>query len=303
MDGAGDREAVEEFCALDGVAAGEHRARLGHGLEPAAEDFLEGVLAELLERIAHQVHGGERGAAHGPDIGQGVGGGDPAEGVGVVHHGWEEVGGVDDGEFVGDLHHSGVVGGFDADDEVVGLEPRQTAENGVEQPLGELGAAAAIGRALGELDGVDGLDGSKGARRPGPVLIAVDRFGRELERVEDLGQSARVRAPDLEDHTALGAHRTRRRHRIDIETALAGGALGAHDALHRAEDDEEITVGWVSHGSSCDGESYRSPTVGLSTATTPGGVGRKFETDIPGDDDPLDCGELHRRDQLAVLPG
>ena len=119
VDGAGDREAVEQLLTLDRVAAGEHRAGLGKGGKAAAEDLLQGLVAEIGEREADQVHAGERRAAHRPHVGQGVDCRDAAEAEGIIHHRREEVGGVDDRDLVRHPHHAGVVCELDAHQHVL----------------------------------------------------------------------------------------------------------------------------------------------------------------------------------------
>ena len=57
---------------------------------------------------------------------------------------------MDDRDLVGDANHTRVIGVLDTDQDILGLEPRQAAEDLLQQPLGQLGAAAAVGRALGE---------------------------------------------------------------------------------------------------------------------------------------------------------
>jgi len=61
---------------------------------------------------------------------------------------------VDDRDLVGDPDHPRIVGVLDANQDILGLEPRQTTEDLLQQTLGQLGAAAAVGRALGQLDDV-----------------------------------------------------------------------------------------------------------------------------------------------------
>jgi hypothetical protein len=58
------------------------------------------------------------GRRHGVDIGQGVGGGDLPEGVGVVDDGGEEVDGLDDGQIVAETIDARVLVPLETDDEV-----------------------------------------------------------------------------------------------------------------------------------------------------------------------------------------
>ncbi len=58
---------------------------------------------------------GDGTSAHGIDVAQRIGGGDLAEGVGIVHHGSEEVHGLDQREVGSDFVDAGVVGVIEAD--------------------------------------------------------------------------------------------------------------------------------------------------------------------------------------------
>ena len=64
---------------------------------------------------ADQVQRGQRGAAHGVDVAEGVGRGDPAEVEGVVHDRGEEVGRQDQREIVAQAIDRRVVRGRAAD--------------------------------------------------------------------------------------------------------------------------------------------------------------------------------------------
>ena len=97
VDGAGHRQAVLGLGVADRVAAGERAAGLA--------DLGGGTLEDRGQRVPRQLLGegrdrqGEQDpAAHREHVGQGVGGGDLAEGPGVVHEGREEVEGADDGQ-------------------------------------------------------------------------------------------------------------------------------------------------------------------------------------------------------------
>ena len=126
---------------------------------------------------AHQVEAHDRPGPHGVDVGEGVGGGDPSEVVGVVDDGGEEVGGEDDGQVVADPVDGGVVGGVEPDEEVrVGrrVEALHEAQHRPQFRRRQLaGAAGAVGVA-GEADLLgDGrrleheLDGSERPVHPG----------------------------------------------------------------------------------------------------------------------------------------
>ncbi len=84
VDEAHDAEAVLGLLVDDGVAAGDEAAGLEHLVGAAAQDIGQDVLAQVVGEGGH-VQGQEHLAAHGVDVAHGVGGGDGAEGVGVVH--------------------------------------------------------------------------------------------------------------------------------------------------------------------------------------------------------------------------
>ena len=107
------------------MAAGHGAAGLGHFAKAAAHDLLEDAEIGVLGKADH----GQRGdgpAAHGIDVAQCVGGGDLAEGEGVVNQGSEEVDGLHQREIGRDAVDAGVVGGLEADQQVgIGLHGKR----------------------------------------------------------------------------------------------------------------------------------------------------------------------------------
>ena len=79
------------------VPAAGHRARRLHRVLAAAQDFGQHGHGQPVRREADDVHGSPRFAAHGVDVGQGVGRRDAAEAVGIVDHRGEEIHGLDQG--------------------------------------------------------------------------------------------------------------------------------------------------------------------------------------------------------------
>ena len=77
-------------------------------------------LAELVERERDQVERADRRRAHRVDVGQGVGGRDPAEVERVIDDRGEEVDGLDERQVVAEREHAGVVGAAEADQHVRG---------------------------------------------------------------------------------------------------------------------------------------------------------------------------------------
>jgi hypothetical protein len=223
------------------VTAGEHGAGLLQGGEPAVQNLLEDLAVELREGEADQVHSRQRPTAHGVDVGQRVDRSDAAEGERVVDDRREEIGGVDDGHVVRHPHHAGVVGELDADQQVVRLEPRQPAQDRVEQTLGELGAAAAVGAAPGQRGHLVGHDRVERARGPGVPAQPVHGLELEAQFGEGVGDGIGLVRSRLEHDAALGAHDPRRRHHVDVEAPVSGGPFHAYGPLDRSEDQEQVT--------------------------------------------------------------
>ncbi len=111
VDDPRDREAVLGLGIVDRVPADDRGAGLGHRVGAAAQDLAQDVRPERLERIGDEVQRRHRRAAHGVDVRERVGGGDPPERVRVVDDRREEVHRLDDRQLVGQLHDAGVVGG------------------------------------------------------------------------------------------------------------------------------------------------------------------------------------------------
>ncbi len=122
VDDAGDRQAVLELVVTHRVAAHERRPRLLDLTESAVQDPAERALVDAARREVAEVHGGQRPAAHGVDVGEGVGGGDLAVEIRIVHDRRDVVDGLHEGEVVRQTIDSGVVAGLEADEQVgIGL--------------------------------------------------------------------------------------------------------------------------------------------------------------------------------------
>ena len=115
----GHGQAVLRLDVVDGVPAGQVARRFRSDRGPAPQDLRGQVEWDPVARPHQEVHGHERVAAHGVDVGQGVGRGDPAPVVGVVHDRREEVGGHHHRPMAVDAHHRRVVTVLQADDQVV----------------------------------------------------------------------------------------------------------------------------------------------------------------------------------------
>ena len=151
VDEAGDGEPVERLGVLDGVAAGQDAPGLRDLVGAAPEDLVDELEREVLERDADDVHGGDRAAAHGVDVGERVGGRDLPVEVGVVDDRREEVDGLDEGAVGVEPVDGGVVGGGGSDEEVVIRKLREVAQDLREGGLPELGGSSGAGGQGGEL--------------------------------------------------------------------------------------------------------------------------------------------------------
>jgi hypothetical protein len=108
----------------------------------AAQDLSQHVRAERRQRVGHQVERSDRPSAHRVDVRQGVGGGDPAEGVRVVDDRREEVDGLHDRQVGGELHHAGVVGGVGGDQHARVCRSRERGHDRAQVGGGQLAAAS-----------------------------------------------------------------------------------------------------------------------------------------------------------------
>ena len=120
---AGDRKAVQGLAAPDRVPAGDDYPGLVGLVVAAPQDFPNPRLLHAV-RNAHHVQGQLRLTAHRVDVGNGIGGGNLAEEIGVVHDGWKEVHSLNQRRFIVDHVHAGVIAPVEADDQVgIGAGP------------------------------------------------------------------------------------------------------------------------------------------------------------------------------------
>ena len=82
-------------------------------------------------------------ASHGPDVAEGVGRCDAAEGERIVHHGGEEIDGLDEREVGGDAVDARVVRGVEAYEDVSVGNVRERTEDLAEQAGTQFGSAPA----------------------------------------------------------------------------------------------------------------------------------------------------------------
>jgi hypothetical protein len=93
-----------------------------------------------------------RRAAHGIDIGDGIGSGDLAEDIGIIHHRREEIDRLNQRNIIADLIDTGIVGRVKADKYVFVGEFGDIAQNLRKRSRRELCRSACSGNHLGQFD-------------------------------------------------------------------------------------------------------------------------------------------------------
>jgi hypothetical protein len=94
VDQAGHGVAEFHFFVANAVAADYYASGFDHFGEAAGKDSLENFEVAFLGEADHG-QGCDGTSSHGVDVAEGVGGGDLAEGVGVVDDGGEKIDGLD----------------------------------------------------------------------------------------------------------------------------------------------------------------------------------------------------------------
>ena len=173
----GDSHAVLRLWVVDAVTARHMAAGPGRHVQAAAQYLGGQVGGQHVPRPAQQVDRHEGLATDGIDVGQRVGGGDPAEGIGVVDDRGEEVRRRHDGPVRADPDHGGVVAMLDTDEQVGRPLRRDQPGDGLLKFAGrDLARAPAAARVLGEPD--CGLGGHNrtvvkaGSCGPAPRMVA-----------------------------------------------------------------------------------------------------------------------------------
>ena len=131
IDEAGDGISELGFFVADAVAADHRALGLHHFRKAAGQDLLQ-HFEVAVGRETNVSQRGDGTAAHGVDVAQGVGGGDLAESVGVVHDGREEIDGLHQRGVGRDPVDAGVVGVIEADQNVGIVLAGQFAQHLVE---------------------------------------------------------------------------------------------------------------------------------------------------------------------------
>ena len=116
MDETGNSKAIDRFRSADGVAAGDDGVRPIGSIVAAPENLLNGFLIHAVGN-AHDIQCEPRGASHGVNVGERVGGCDDSVEKGIIHNGREKVCGLDQCRCVVDYVDAGIVTLIVSDDQ------------------------------------------------------------------------------------------------------------------------------------------------------------------------------------------
>ena len=112
-----DRQTVLNIHIVDRVTANQHTAGFDDFLTAAAEDLTQHIDIPALGET-DDIHGSLYFTAHGINVAEGVGGSDLAEGIGIIHHGREEVHSLNDTDIIRHFINSCIVGTVEADQQI-----------------------------------------------------------------------------------------------------------------------------------------------------------------------------------------
>ena len=150
-----DGEAKDGLGRVDTVAAGQGDAGLPTGLSASVDHGLRDFSAELVDGPAEDGDGHQRRAAHGVDIADGIGGGDPAKREGIIDDGHEKIGGRDQAAAIAQIDHRGIILALMADQKPrIGKAGKLALQNGVENFGGDFATATGAMAVLGQTDGI-----------------------------------------------------------------------------------------------------------------------------------------------------
>jgi len=184
VDESRDGEARLHLRVVDAVAADDGATGLFHLVDAAAEDFEHGLVGDLPDGESDHRQRGQRRAAHGVDIADGVRGGHLPERVWVVHRRREDVDRLDEGLAVAHVVDAGVVAGRHADQHARILDRRQVLQHTLEKRLIDFRRAARLLHELGQSNGA-GRAVEPLACAGADVLLLENRTGARLFGVTD----------------------------------------------------------------------------------------------------------------------
>ena len=145
VDQAGHGKSVERLGIEHSVATGEGAFSFGHLVGSPEEDLVDDVEREFIGGDGHDVHRGDRLASHGVDVGEGVGGRDLSEEVGIIDDRREEIEGLHNRELFRDFINGGVVRAGGTDKEIGVGDIGDTTQDLREFGLAELGGSSSAG--------------------------------------------------------------------------------------------------------------------------------------------------------------
>ena len=109
MDKSGNRQTIFKFVVFHTVPADEHHVGFPQLVDSALDDVAQHGQIHALCGKTHEIHGGFGHPAHGIDIAEGVGRGDLAEPVRIVHYGCKKIHGLNQSQLFGDFVYAGIV--------------------------------------------------------------------------------------------------------------------------------------------------------------------------------------------------
>ena len=137
VDEARHRVAKLNIVIANRVAPNDGAFCFHHLRKSAANDGLQNLCIPLVGE-AHNRERGNRVAAHGVNIAQGIGCRNLSEGVRIINDGGKEIDRLDQRHLRAEQIHPGVVVGIETNKHVRISGPRQTAQNGIQQPWTQL---------------------------------------------------------------------------------------------------------------------------------------------------------------------
>ncbi len=153
IDDADGNQPIDRLDRVDGMAAGNRNTGSATDGFATLQNLADGFQWQGVDRHADDGQRKEGRAAHGVDIGNGIGGRDTTEIVGIIDDGHEEVGRRDNRLLRVDLVDRSIVAGFGADQQLRRDDARRgTGENLLQDGRRNFASAAATMGQLGQSD-------------------------------------------------------------------------------------------------------------------------------------------------------